>query len=186
MMTLVCSAGPSGPSPMGGTPQRPGAAGGQLAPGWTEHTAPDGRKYYFNKAIGKSAWDKPLADAATPVPKARPSILDLQLYLISWPPAMDLPLQPAALQQLLPAACRCEGEPCSSSKASWLSGPPSSISSTSEHHIARSSHYVLDVVALTQPYWHSTLACSCTCQSEASRHFKELCMFAGGASQEDL
>ena len=69
----ACQAGPAVASPMGGTPQRPGAAGGQLAPGWTEHTAPDGRKYWHNKASGKSVWEKPLADAATtPVPKARP------------------------------------------------------------------------------------------------------------------
>jgi len=27
--------------------------------GWTEHTAPDGRRYYFHKASGKSAWEKP-------------------------------------------------------------------------------------------------------------------------------
>ena len=66
------------PSPMSGTPQRPGAVGGQMAPGWTEHTAPDGRKYYFNKASGKSVWEKPLADsAATPVPKARLPVLEL-------------------------------------------------------------------------------------------------------------
>ena len=43
-----------------------------MAPGWTEHTAPDGRKYFFNKASGKSVWEKPPADpAATPAPKAR-------------------------------------------------------------------------------------------------------------------
>ena len=63
------------PSPMGATPQRP--AGGQLAPGWTEHTAPDGRKYYFNKASGKSVWDRALAEApaATPPSKVRPAAL---------------------------------------------------------------------------------------------------------------
>lgn len=53
---------------MPGTPQQPG---GQLAPGWTEHTAPDGRKYFFNKASNKSVWDRHLAEApaATPPPK---------------------------------------------------------------------------------------------------------------------
>ncbi len=28
---------------------------------WTEHTAPDGRKYYYNKALKQSSWEKPLA-----------------------------------------------------------------------------------------------------------------------------
>ncbi|KAL3926167.1 MAG: hypothetical protein SGPRY_003424 [Prymnesium sp.] len=27
--------------------------------GWTEHKAPDGRTYYYHKASGKSAWEKP-------------------------------------------------------------------------------------------------------------------------------
>eukprot|EP00967_Tisochrysis_lutea_P077792 scaffold105698_cov22-Tisochrysis_lutea.AAC.1 len=26
---------------------------------WTEHTAPDGRKYYYNAKLGKSSWEKP-------------------------------------------------------------------------------------------------------------------------------
>ena len=26
---------------------------------WTEHKAPDGRVYYFNKGTGQSLWDKP-------------------------------------------------------------------------------------------------------------------------------
>lgn len=28
---------------------------------WTEHTAPDGRKYYYNKATKQSSWEKPAA-----------------------------------------------------------------------------------------------------------------------------
>lgn len=28
---------------------------------WTEHTAPDGRKYYYNKALKQSSWEKPPA-----------------------------------------------------------------------------------------------------------------------------
>ena len=60
---------------MGTAPQRPSAPGGQLAPGWTEHTAPDGRKYFFNKSSGKSVWEKPLAEpAAAPAPKASPFV----------------------------------------------------------------------------------------------------------------
>lgn len=34
---------------------------------WTEHTAPDGRKYYFNKALNKSSWEKPAALVAAQV-----------------------------------------------------------------------------------------------------------------------
>lgn len=26
---------------------------------WTEHTAPDGRKYYYNTKLAKSSWEKP-------------------------------------------------------------------------------------------------------------------------------
>lgn len=26
---------------------------------WTEHTSPDGRKYYFNSITKQSSWDKP-------------------------------------------------------------------------------------------------------------------------------
>jgi hypothetical protein len=26
---------------------------------WTEHTAPDGRKYYYNAKLSKSSWEKP-------------------------------------------------------------------------------------------------------------------------------
>jgi len=41
----------------------PGAQAAQLPPaagsGWTEHKAPDGRTYYFHKAKGVSAWEKP-------------------------------------------------------------------------------------------------------------------------------
>ena len=62
------------PPPFGGTPrpagtppqaaQQPAAAGG---PAWTEHTAPDGRKYYYNKSTGKSSWEKPAELQSTKV-----------------------------------------------------------------------------------------------------------------------
>lgn len=43
-----------------------------LAPGWTEHRAPDGRTYYHHKESKKSAWVRPVAEAAKPEPaKAR-------------------------------------------------------------------------------------------------------------------
>jgi len=36
----------------------PDAAGAPKSD-WTEHTAPDGRKYYYNAKAGKSSWEKP-------------------------------------------------------------------------------------------------------------------------------
>ena len=55
---------PSMPGPPPGVPGVPGAQAAQLSPsagasGWTEHKAPDGRTYYFHKAKGVSAWEKP-------------------------------------------------------------------------------------------------------------------------------
>lgn len=73
-------AGLGAPSPaqQQARPGAPGSAPGSanpalapLAPGWTEHTAPDGRKYYHNKGTGKSAWVRPVAEAA-PAPAAAP------------------------------------------------------------------------------------------------------------------
>ena len=39
----------------------PGAAPDANRPrtDWTEHTAPDGRKYYYNAKLAKSSWEKP-------------------------------------------------------------------------------------------------------------------------------
>ncbi|BDA45679.1 probable pre-mRNA-processing protein 40A [Coccomyxa sp. Obi] len=50
---------PAQPMPQQPRPAaQPGSSG--AAPNvWTEHTAPDGRKYYYNKALGKSSWEKP-------------------------------------------------------------------------------------------------------------------------------
>ncbi len=47
--------GPAGPAAAGG----PLAAGGAAKPDWTEHTAPDGRKYYYNSRTKQSSWEKP-------------------------------------------------------------------------------------------------------------------------------
>ncbi|OQR91773.1 CUG-BP- and ETR-3-like factor [Achlya hypogyna] len=33
---------------------------------WTEHTAPDGRKYYYNASTGESTWERPAELAAAP------------------------------------------------------------------------------------------------------------------------
>jgi len=37
----------------------PAAAGGKPQSEWTEHTAQDGRKYFFNLKLGKSSWERP-------------------------------------------------------------------------------------------------------------------------------
>ncbi len=44
--------------------QQPAAAAAAPAaavskPDWTEHTAPDGRKYYYNSRTKQSSWEKP-------------------------------------------------------------------------------------------------------------------------------
>ena len=36
---------------------------------WTEHTAPDGRHYYFNRKTQVSSWDKP-SELQTPEERA--------------------------------------------------------------------------------------------------------------------
>jgi len=55
---------PSMPGPPPAASGAPGAQAAQPPPaaaahGWTEHKAPDGRTYYFHKAKGVSAWEKP-------------------------------------------------------------------------------------------------------------------------------
>ncbi|KAI8462428.1 MAG: hypothetical protein J3K34DRAFT_527752 [Monoraphidium minutum] len=72
------SAGPMRPaaalSPRAGGPgPGPGGPGGGGAPaneGWSEHTAPDGRKYYYNSVTRVSAWVKP-EPLMTPEERAR-------------------------------------------------------------------------------------------------------------------
>ncbi len=57
---------PAGPPPQ--QQQVPGGGQAAEAPGksaWTEHNAPDGRKYYYNAQTKQSSWDKP-ADLLTP------------------------------------------------------------------------------------------------------------------------
>lgn len=51
--------GMPGPPPRAAAPPPAAAAPAPSASGWTEHTAPDGRKYYFHKGKGVSAWAKP-------------------------------------------------------------------------------------------------------------------------------
>lgn len=43
-------------------------AGEALLPGWTEHTAPSGHKYYYHKATKKSTYKRPSEDAVVPPP----------------------------------------------------------------------------------------------------------------------
>lgn len=49
---------PAGPGPAAAAGGAPPAAA-QPKPEWTEHTAPDGRKYFFNTRTRQSAWEKP-------------------------------------------------------------------------------------------------------------------------------
>ncbi|PSC74832.1 pre-mRNA-processing 40A [Micractinium conductrix] len=44
--------------PAGGMPAAAGP-GGAIKPEWTEHNAPDGRKYYYNNRTKQSSWEKP-------------------------------------------------------------------------------------------------------------------------------
>lgn len=61
----AAAAGPYGGggfAPPAGAPGGfPGSApaGGAPKPDWTEHTAPDGRKYYYNSRTKQSSWEKP-------------------------------------------------------------------------------------------------------------------------------
>jgi WW domain len=42
---------------------------GPLPPGWTEHTAPTGHKYYYNADLKKSTYKRPTLEAAAEPPK---------------------------------------------------------------------------------------------------------------------
>src|ERR1700737_4970622 len=71
-----------------------------LPPGWTEHTAPTGHKYYYNAALKKSTYQRPIVEstqqtptaltAATTVqepaitPATRPSRIDEAVPLTEW------------------------------------------------------------------------------------------------------
>ncbi|KAF4550049.1 WSC domain-containing protein 7 [Elsinoe fawcettii] len=50
---------------------------GLLQPGWTEHTAPSGHKYYYNKATKKSTYNRPVLERS-PVAAAPPAAGILQ------------------------------------------------------------------------------------------------------------
>ncbi|KAF0694656.1 Aste57867_14495 [Aphanomyces stellatus] len=45
---------------------------GQPIP-WTEHTAPDGRKYYYNSQTGESTWDRPAELSGGAQPQGQPA-----------------------------------------------------------------------------------------------------------------
>lgn len=59
MPGLPAAAAPAGFQSPAGSQSAQSQAASQGAAVWTEHTAPDGRKYYFNKATQKSSWSKP-------------------------------------------------------------------------------------------------------------------------------
>jgi len=42
---------------------------GVLPPGWTEHTAPTGHKYYYNAALKKSTYKRPTLESAPEPPE---------------------------------------------------------------------------------------------------------------------
>lgn len=42
------------------------SAAAPVSDSWTEHTAPDGRKYFYNKATKQSSWERPASLAAAP------------------------------------------------------------------------------------------------------------------------
>ena len=48
------------------------SAAAPVSDSWTEHTAPDGRKYYYNKATKQSSWERPASLAAAPTVFASP------------------------------------------------------------------------------------------------------------------
>ena len=60
---------------------------GVLPPGWTEHTAPTGHKYYYNAALKKSTYKRPALDP--PPEPAKPTQQQT-------PPAVT-PQQPLAI-----------------------------------------------------------------------------------------
>lgn len=51
--------GPAAAAGPGAAAGGPPAAAGAPKPDWTEHTAPDGRKYYYNNRTKQSSWEKP-------------------------------------------------------------------------------------------------------------------------------
>ena len=55
-MMAAAAAAPAGAAAATGIPPPPTAGGG---PTWTEHDAPDGRKYYYNQVTKKSTYEKP-------------------------------------------------------------------------------------------------------------------------------
>lgn len=67
-------------------------AASDLKPGWTEHTAPDGRKYYYHSETKQSSWDKPTdkaPEASTPwkehtAPDGRKYYYNKETKVSSW------------------------------------------------------------------------------------------------------
>lgn len=64
----------------------PSTSAPAIKPDWTEHTAPDGRKYYYNSKTKQSSWQKPAA---------------LMSQQVCAPPAIHCTKRPLALLWLL-------------------------------------------------------------------------------------
>lgn len=49
-----------------------------LPPGWTEHTAPTGHKYYYNASLKKSTYQRPTQQASPQTPPTAPPSIEQQ------------------------------------------------------------------------------------------------------------
>ena len=63
----MATPGPAQSPAMGGQSPAVTPAPAKPKPEWTEHTAPDGRKYYYNSSTKQSSWTKPAALGGPPV-----------------------------------------------------------------------------------------------------------------------
>ena len=73
-------------------------------PEWKEFTAPDGRKYYYNKATNESKWTNPegaKGSAAPAAAQAAPSSVQV-LCPAAWPLSLH-----AAVRMLCVRVCEC-------------------------------------------------------------------------------
>ncbi|KAI8931630.1 hypothetical protein NX059_011281 [Plenodomus lindquistii] len=73
---------------MSDIPTRPPAPAPPLPPGWTEHKAPTGHTYFYNKETKKSTYTRPVAPIAPIIP---PPIPQLHHSLPAKPPSYDAP-----------------------------------------------------------------------------------------------
>eukprot|EP00887_Chlorella_sp_A99_P000160 scaffold16.g160.t1 len=102
----------------------PAAAAPAAKPDWTEHTAPDGRKYYYNSRTKQSSWVKPdelktpaerAAEAAAAAARAAPAAASPAAA-----PAAARPAVPAAV----PTTAAAAGAPAAVRPGSAAGGEP--------------------------------------------------------------